>query len=118
MKEIERLLIYKACFDLIYYAEMILAKFPKLERNLLLKDIRNTNFDIMKLILKAYKEINKNKKLYYLNEIDVNLKLLKVYVRISYKKKYISSKNYGAWSRKLTNVNNLLYGWITNVKNN
>ena len=46
------------------------------------------------------------------NNIDNNLKFLKVLIRISYKQRYISSKNYSSWSKKITNINNLLYGWI------
>lgn len=115
MNNIEDLLIYKANFNLIYYTEMIVRKYPKVENNFLVKDIREICFDNQRLIIKAYKEINKNKKLYYLNELDCNLKMLKVYIRVSYKKKYISPKNYGAWARMITNVNNLLYGWMKNV---
>ena len=115
MNEIENLIIYKSCFNLIYYSEMILKKFPKIERNLLIKDIRDTNKKIMELIIKSYKEINKNKKYYYLNEIDINLKLLKVLVRLSYKNKYINSNNYSAWCNKITNINNLLFKWMSNV---
>ena len=118
MENIEKLLIYKSCLNLIYYSDMILKKFPKAERNLLLKDIRTTNNKIIELIIKTYKEINKSKKYYYLNEIDVNLKLLKVFVRLSYKNKYISSNNYSAWSRKITNVSNLTFKWMSNVKDN
>ncbi len=118
MKDVETLIIYKANFDIIYYSEMLLAKFPKLERNLLVKDIRNINFENMRLIIKAYKEVSRSKKHYYLNEIDINLKMLKVLVRLSYKKKYISAKNYGSWARKLTNINNLLFKWLGNVQNN
>ena len=117
MRELENLVIYKANFDMIYYSEMLLAKFPKLERNLLVNDIRNINLDNMRLIIKAYKEVSKSKKHYYLNELDVNLKLLKVMVRLSFKKKYISSKNYGSWARKMTNINNLIFRWLTNVQN-
>lgn len=115
MSSVEELLIYKANFNLIYYTEMIVKKFPKVENNFLVKDIRNICLENQKLIIKTYKEINRNKKLYYLNEMDCNLKILKVMIRISYKKKYISPKNYGAWARLITNVNNLLYGWLKNA---
>lgn len=115
MSSVEELLIYKANFNLIYYTEMIVKKFPKVENNFLVKDIRNICLENQKLIIKTYKEINRNKKLYYLNEMDCNLKMLKVMIRISYKKKYISPKNYGAWARLITNVNNLLYGWLKNA---
>jgi len=117
MNDVEQLLIYKSNFNLIYYAEMILQKYPKIERTMLVKDIRETNIKIMELIIKVHKEINKNKKFYYLNEIDINLKLLKFFIRLSFKKKYITSRNYNAWSRKLTNVHNLLFNWMKNVQN-
>ncbi len=115
MNKIDDLLIYKANFNLIYYTELIIRKFPKVENNFLVKDLRETCLSNQKLIIKAYKEINRNKKLYYLNELDCNLKILMVLVRISYKKRYISSKNYGSFARHITNVNNLLYGWFKNV---
>ena len=115
MNKIEDLIIYKSMINLIYYSNNMLKKYPKIERNFLVMDIKNINNDIIKLIIKGFKEVNKSKKYYYLNEIDVNLKLLCVYVRLSYRNKYISSSNYGAWSRKITNIDNLLHGWICNV---
>ena len=38
--------------------------------------------------------------------------MLKVLVRLSYKRKYINSRNYGAWSRYLANISNLMGGMI------
>lgn len=46
------------------------------------------------------------------HELDVNLKMLKVLIRISHKRKYINTKNYTAWSKKLNNIGALLGGWI------
>lgn len=115
MSSVEELLIYKANFNLIYYTEMIVKKFPKVENNFLVKDIRGICFDNQRLVIKTYKEVNRTKKIYYLNEIDCNLKMLKVMVRVAYKKRYISPKYYGAWAKIITNVNNLLYGWLKNA---
>ena len=44
--------------------------------------------------------------------MDTELKVLKMLVRISYKRKYISIQNYEAWSRKITYTANLMGGWI------
>ena len=66
----------------------------------------------MRKIILANKEFNKNKRIIILNEIDVELKMLKVMIRVSYRKKYINSKNYSAWSKKIYNIGNLLGGWI------
>lgn len=66
----------------------------------------------MRKTILANKEFNKIKRIIILNEIDVELKMLKVMIRVSYKKKYINSKNYSAWSKKIYNIGNLLGGWI------
>lgn len=115
MNELNDLIIYKSMVNLIYYSNNLLKKYPKVERNMLVKNINDINYEIIRLIIKSYKEINKSKKFYYLNEIDINIKLYCVYIRISYKSKYISSNNYGAWSRKLNNISNLVFKWVNNV---
>ena len=59
------------------------------------------------------KVFNKTDKLKYLNELDINLNLLKVHIRLSYKYKYINMQNYEAWCNLLTNICNMLGGWIS-----
>lgn len=75
-------------------------------------EIKRITYNGMRKIILANKEFNKNKRIIILNEIDVELKMLKVMIRVSYKKKYINSKNYSAWSKKIYNIGNLLGGWI------
>ena len=98
MNELENLVIYKKYTDMMYYFYNLLDKYPKSEINGLVSEI------------KAYKSYDS--KIKYLNELDVHLKVLKVLVRISYRKKYITGKNYGACSRKIGDVNNIMFGWI------
>lgn len=112
MKNVEDLLIYKQYMELIYYTEFILSKFPKSERYSLTTDIKNTTYDGMRDLLFAFKEYQKENKYSYLNQLDTNLKMIKVLVRVSYKQKYINSKNYTAWSKKIANIENLLGGWM------
>ncbi len=116
MNGVEDLIIYKQYMELIYYMEMILMKYPKSERFALVTNIKNNTYDGMKYIILAYKAFKKDDKFNYLNKLDVNLKMLKVFIRISYKRKYISVKNYAAWSRKLANIGNLLGGWMKNAQ--
>lgn len=75
-------------------------------------EIKKIAYNGMRKIILANKEFNKNKRIIILNEIDVELKMLKVMIRVSYRKKYINSKNYSAWSKKIYNIGNLLGGWI------
>jgi len=114
--EFEELKIYKQYVELIYYTENILKKYPKSERFAICTQIKNNTYEGLKIIINSYKEYNKGKKIEYLNRLDVNLKMLKVLIRVSKRNKYISSNNYTAWVKKITNINNLMFGWIKCVK--
>lgn len=112
MIELENLIIYKQYVELIYYTLGILMKYPKSERFSLAHDIKKVTYKGLYRIIYAQKEFNIKERLHYLNELDAQLKLLKVLIRISYKKKYINLKNYTAWSKKITNISNMTWGWI------
>ena len=109
---VEDIRIYKTYIDLICYIEMITEKYPKNVKNGFVQIIKSTLYSGMELILQAYKAFEKKEKLSNLNELDIKLKMLKVYARISYRKKYINMRNYEAWSRKLNNVGASLGSWI------
>lgn len=109
---LESLNIYKKYVDLVYYSYLILEKYPKAEKQALASDIKNTLFRGLVSLIDAHKEFNKTKRLTHLNKMDSTMKILKLLVRVSFKRKYISPKNYGAWSRKMADVTNLMGGWI------
>lgn len=112
MNELEGLMIYKQYLEMIYYTENITLKYPKSEKGAMVDEIKRITYNGMRKIILANKEFNKIKRIIILNEIDVELKMLKVMIRVSYRKKYINSKNYSAWSKKIYNIGNLLGGWI------
>lgn len=116
-KVVEDLIIYKQYVELIYYTEMITEKYPKVEKLSLVTTLKNTTYAGMKNIIDAFKQYNKVDKIKFLNSLDSNLKFLKVLIRISYKRKYISVKNYTSWVKKITNISNLLGGWIKACQN-
>lgn len=113
MNDVEDLIIYKQYLELIYYTEQILKKSPKSERFSLCTQIKNCTYDGMKNILLAYKKYNKSEKLDALTNLDINLKMLKILIRMSKQNKYINNNNYCAWAKKLTNINNLMLGWFS-----
>ena len=112
MNNIEEMQIYKKYTDLYYYTYLITEKYPKNEKNSLVADIKHSVYNGFCCLIYAHKNYNKTERLKYLNKLDTELKVLKMLVRISYKRKYISIKNYEAWSRKITYNNNLMGGWI------
>ena len=107
------LLIYQKYLELIYYTNDILKKFPKSERFTLVKEIKNTLYNGLRLLMYAIKVYNKQEKLKYLNEFDIHINVLKVHVRLSYRYKYITLQNYESWSNLITNICNMLGAWIS-----
>lgn len=112
MNDLDSLIIYKQYVEMIYYTENIVIKYPKCEKASLVATIKNTTYEGMNCVIRAHKEYSRTKRIEILNELDVHLKMLKVLIRVSYKRKFINAKNYGAWSKKITNIGNLLGGWM------
>ena len=109
---LEEMEIYKKYTDLYYYTYLITDKYPKYEKGGLVEDIKHSVYKGFTCLVAAHKNYNKVERLKYLNKMDTELKVLKMLVRISYKRKYISIQNYEAWSRKITYTANLMGGWI------
>lgn len=107
------LTIYQKYLELIYYTNDIVRKYPKCETFALVKEIKNTIYSGFRNLMCALKTFNKQEKLKYLNELDINLNILKVHIRLSYKYKYISIKNYQFWSNIITDICNMLGAWIS-----
>jgi four helix bundle protein len=105
--------IYQKYLELIYYSNDIVRKFPKCENFSLVKEIKNSLYVGLRNLMYAIKCYNRQDKLRYLNEFDINLNLLKVQIRLSYKYKYITIQNYQSWSKLITDICNMLGGWIS-----
>ena len=105
---LEDLLLYKIYVDLMYYSYNLVIKYPKSEKLGIVSDIKNNLYLGLNNIIYYQKS---NKKI-YLDYLDNNLKVLLVLIRISYKMKYISNKNYLAFSKKINNINKLIKGLI------
>ena len=104
--------IYQKYLELVYYTNDIVRKYPKCENFALVKEIKNSIYAGLRNLMYAIKSYSKTDKLKYLNEFDINLNLLKIQVRLSYKYKYISLQNYQSWSQIITDICNMLGGWI------
>ena len=105
--------IYQKYLELIFYSNDIVRKYPKCENFALVKEIKNSLYIGLRNLMYAIKNYNKQEKLKNLNKFDINLNLLKVHIRLSYKYKYISMQNYQTWSKLITDICNMLGAWIT-----
>lgn len=110
------LVIYQKYLNLIYYTNDLVRKYPKSEKFALVQEIKQTMYSGLTSLMFAIKSYNKQDKLKYLNTFDVTLSLLKVHTRLSYKYKYITMQNYETWSNQITDICNMLGGWITSCQ--
>ena len=111
-KKISDFQIYQKYMDLIFYSNDLVRKYPKSENFALVQEIKNVLYSGLRDVICGLKTYDTKAKLKYLNELDINLNLLKIHIRISHKYKYITTKNYTTWSEQLTNITNMLGGWI------
>lgn len=110
------LLIYQKYLELIYYTNDLVRKYPKSETFALVKEIKQTLYSGLRLLMYGIKTYQLQNKLKYLSELDIQLDLIKVFIRLSYKYKYISMQNYTTWSNLLTDICNMLGGWINSCR--
>ena len=104
--------IYQRYLELVNYSNDIVRKYPKCENFALVQEIKISLYLGLRNLMYAVKSFNKKDKLQHLNELDINLSLLKVQIRLSYKYRYISLQNYQSWSTIITDICNMLGGWI------
>lgn len=108
----DELTIAKKVLDLIYYTNDVIRKYPKSEKFVLATETKNVTNKILKGILIAQKSTSKLERLKILKGVDISLCFLKINVRLAYRYKYISEKNYTTWSEKITDICNMLGSWI------
>lgn len=110
--EQSNLQIYRNYTLLIAYTNDIVRKYPKSEKFALVQEIKQTLYQGLRSLIYAIKVYDKKAKLTHLNELDIQLSLLKIHARLSFKYKYITAQNYETWSKQITDICNMLGGWI------
>lgn len=105
--------IQEKLYDFIKYIYPVLRQYPKSEKFSLQKDTKNCIMDILRYIIRAGKSITKKKLLY---DADVELVILRYYIRIAYDQQYISGHTYGVAAKKITEIGKMLGGFIKSVQ--
>lgn len=98
--------------DMIAYAYEALRQFPKSERHTLAADIKHCMFRLLRLIIETNKRYYKKTAL---QEMDVELDLLRSYVRLAMSLGFLPFKKYEVWSGYLAEIGRMLGGWMKSV---
>ena len=96
-------------YDMIQYAYLALAQFPKSEKFGLATDIKHT----MDAILGYCIEVQKRKtKKTTLTNLDIEIAKLKAYIRLSHDLKFLPEKKYEIWASDVVEIGKMVGGMI------
>ena len=98
--------------DLIIYVYNLLLKYPDIEGKYLVSDTQQVLNEGLECLIIAKKKHQKQEKIQSLFTAKTKLEILIIYVRISYKVKYINKRNYGSWSHKISKIMDELDNWM------
>jgi len=112
---VENLKLFQKFEDFIDYFEPITERFPGFERYAIRTQIKNCMYRIYEMIIRTNSSKNKLQGWF---DIDVELKILRGYVRRSRKRgsRYLSKKSYETASLKLSEIGKLNGGLIKREK--
>ena len=105
--------IRQKCEDMIAYGYAALQQFPKSEKHTLAADIKQSMFKLLELVIIC------NKKYYKKNtmqELDVELDVLRSYIRLAMTLKFLPFKKYEIWSGYLNEIGKMIGGWLKSIK--
>lgn len=104
------LVVYTRTEQFLYNIYPVLINFPKAEKHALSKDIKEKIINILTYISLGNSVPSKRK--VYLQEADGYLQALKVLLRLSRQRKYISKGLSDKLEIELTEINKMLSGYI------
>ena len=107
MKSLE---VYRKSENLLYKVYPKLTNYPKSEKFSLCQSIKDSFFELLKNISLANSVKSKRKT--YLQEADGHLQLLKILMKLSKQRRYISSGFFKEVDVALTEINKMLSGYI------
>lgn len=110
---VNNLEVYRRSEELLYKFYPRLINFPKAEKFSLCQSIKDNFFELLKFI--SLGNSVKSKRLTYLQEADGHLQVLKVLIKLSKQRNYISSGFYHEIDLELSLINKLLSGYIRSV---
>ena len=105
----EDLHVQQKIYDMILYAYPALEQMPKSQKFSLAQDMKHCMDKIMRLTISANKKYTKRTTL---QELDVEIAALKIYLRIAYDLRYIPPKKYEVWSGMMVEIGKMVGGWI------
>jgi len=103
-------IVHKTYKFYVLLHEMV-GKFPKRERHSIGQDCEQTALQLLRLMFRANDQHGRQR-LALLHEIDTELKMLKMFVRLAFDVKAVSDRQYLDLQASLQEIGKMLGGWI------
>ncbi len=107
----DNLMIVRSAKKTLNYIEKNIYNFPN-EYIVLKNRILNALYDILENIYRANLTQDKN----YKKEIIVQIKMVNFYLKQSYDKEILTKKKYVNYSKYLTELHKMIFGWMSYEK--
>jgi len=99
--------------ELHAYSHQAAMHFPKYERHVLCADIRHRCQTMLHLAVRAAKKYHKKTTL---QDLDIEVEMMRSLVRLAHRLRYINDHRYEVWSRHIDEVGRMVGGWIQSSK--
>lgn len=108
----EELKILQKIFDMIEYGYKALQQYPKAEKFALVTDMKKSMNILLKRCIEAQKKYYKKTTL---QDMDVEIAVLRAYIRLSFQLGFLPLKKYEVWSGQVVEIGKMLGGWLKSV---
>jgi hypothetical protein len=95
--------------DCLAWSYVALRQFPKHERHVLAAEIRTALWQLLRLVVACNRRYYKKTTL---QDLDVELDLLRSQVRLAHDLRYIDIAKYETWARQLDEIGRMVGGWL------
>jgi len=112
IKPTDEFKLQEKILDMMEYAYVALKQFPKSEKYALATDIKHCMNLILGYAIEARKHYYKKTTL---RDMDVEVAKLRVFIRLSFKLRFIDMTKYENWSEKVDEIGRMLGGWLKTV---
>lgn len=98
-----------------YIIDNVVSKLPRIEKFNLGNEIKVSMLESVKCIMMISKVENRHR-LGYLNMLDANICVQRIYIRIMYKRKYLDNRRYMYVMEMLSEIGKMVGGYIKWVR--
>lgn len=105
----EDLILKRKLEEMIQYGYVCIGRFPKSERFTLAADIKACMYSAMRLTITANKRYHKKNTL---QDLDIEVEMLKSLVRLSKDLSFLPFKQYEYWQNLNVEIGKMIGGWI------